>query len=232
MTAAQYNPRSKLNVQGVSLKTTPAPSPFAKQTPRSPQKSNGPVSSLDLRTIIGTTTEGQTGFASHPESDTFAFCAGSTVVLGKVDEIGHVSHRFFRAHPASGAVNPFFSFYDETAAGGTPENRRKTILSTKSAGFSVGSTGSPRRDWSDDSISKPWTAKDRVKATSSVSLTADGRFLAVGETGYCPRVLIFSTDKDSIDIPLLHFLQIPVLRADLFGLDNERQRIFQGITRQ
>ena len=202
MTAAQYNLRSRLNVQGVSLKTTPAPSPFAKQTPRSPQKSNGSVSSLDLRTIIGTTTEGQTGFASHPESDTFAFCAGSTVVLGKVDETGHVSHRFFRAHPASGAVNPFFSFYDETTAGGTPENRRKTILSTKSGGFSAGSTGSPRRDWSDDSMSKPWTAKDRVKATSSVSLTTDGRFLAVGETGYCPRVLIFSTDKDSIDIPL------------------------------
>jgi WD40 repeat protein len=202
MTAAQYNLRSKLNVQGVSLKTTPALSPFAKQGPRSPQKPNGSVSSLDLRTIIGTTTEGQTGFASHPESDTFAFCAGSTVVLGKVDETGHVSHRFFRAHPTSGAVNPFFSFYDETTASGTPENRRKTTLSTKSGGFSVTSTGSPRREWSDDNISKPWTAKDRVKATSSVSLTADGRFLAVGETGYCPRVLIFSTDKDSIDIPL------------------------------
>jgi hypothetical protein len=38
--------------------------------------------------------------------------------------------------------------------------------------------------------------------------------------------------KDAIDIPLLHFLQILVLRGDLFRLDDERQRIFQRIPRQ
>jgi WD40 repeat protein len=124
-------------------------------------------------------------------------------VLGKVDETGHVSQRFFRAHPTAGAVNPVFSFYDEPATSGTPESRRKTNSTARSGGFSVGSTGSPRRDWNDDNNSKPWTAKDRVKAISSVSLTLNGRFLAVGETGYSPRVLIFSTDNDpSIDLPL------------------------------
>ena len=202
MTASPHNLRSKLNAQGVSLKTTSTMSPFAKQTPRSPQKSNGPTASLNLRAVIGTTTKAQTGFACHPGSETFAFCAGSAVVLGKVDETGQVSQRFFRAHPTAGAMNPIFSFYDEITSSGTPESRRKSTLPMRSGGFSVGSTGSPRRDWNDESSSKPWTAKDRVKAATSVSLTTDGRFLAVGETGYCPRVLIFSTDNNSIDFPL------------------------------
>jgi WD40 repeat protein len=203
MAASPYNLRTKLNAQGITLKSTSAVSPLPKQTPRSPQKSNGQASSLNLRTVIGTTTEAQTGIACHPDSDTFVFCAGSTVVLGKVDATGQVTQRFFRAPPTIGAVNPIFSFYDESAAGATPENRRRTGLPTRSGGFSVGSSGSPRRDWNDDHNSKPWTAKDRVKATSTVSLTINGRFLAVGETGYCPRVLIFSTNNDSsVDLPL------------------------------
>ena len=205
MAASPYNLRSKLHAQGVSLKTTSTGSPFGKPTPRSPQKSNGRVASLTLRTIIGTTTESQTGFSCHPGSDTFAFCAGSAVVLGSVDETGQVSQRFFRAEPISGACNPVVSVYDENTTGGTPDGRRKSALPTRSGalGFSVGATGSPRRDCNDESSSKPWTAKDRVKATTSISLSADGRFLAVGETGYRPRVLIFSTEKNpTVELPL------------------------------
>lgn len=124
-------------------------------------------------------------------------------MLAKVDETGQVSQRFFRAHPTACAVHPVFSFYEEANASGMAESRRKSVLPARSGGFSVGSTGSPRRDWTEDNSSKPWTAKDRVKATSTVSLTTDGRFLAVGETGYCPRVLIFSTENDSnADLPL------------------------------
>lgn len=203
MTASPHSFRSKLHAQGVTLKSTSAMSPFGKQTARSPQKSNGPTSSLELRTVIGTTTDGPTGFSCHPDSDAFAFCAGSTVVLGKVDAHRQVTQRFFRAHPTIGAVNPIFSFYDESTTSNTPEKRRRTVLPTKAGGFGVTASGSPRRDLNDDNNPKPWTAKDRVKAVSSLSLTINGRFLAVGETGYCPRVLIFSTDNESrIDLPL------------------------------
>ena len=203
MAASPYNLRSKLHAQGVSLKATSTVSPFGKPTPRSPQKSNGLAASLTLRTVIGTTTESQTGFSCHPGSDTFAFCAGSAVVLGSVDETGQVSQRFFRAEPTSGACNPVFSVYDENTTGGTPDSRRKSALPTRSGAFTVGSTGSPRREWNDEGTSKPWTAKDRVKATTSISLSTDGRFLAVGETGYCPRVLIFSTERNStVELPL------------------------------
>lgn len=125
------------------------------------------------------------------------------MVLGKLDAQRQITQRFFRAHPTAGAVHPILSFYDESTTGNTPETRRRTLLPAKSGGFSVAACGSPRRDLNEDNIPKPWTAKDRVKAVSSLSLSIDGRFLAVGETGYCPRVLIFSTDKESkIDLPL------------------------------
>ena len=203
MAASPYNFRGKLNAQGVSLKTTSTVSPFARQTPRSPQKPNGLTASLDLRTVIGTTTESLPGFACHPDSGTFAFCAGSTVVLARLDEAGQISQHFFRAQPSAGACNPVFSIYEENTTGGTPERRKRPPLPIRSAGFSVASTGSPRREWNEESSSKPWTAKDKVKATTSISLSSDGRFLAVGETGYCPRVLIFATDNDSmVEVPL------------------------------
>jgi WD40 repeat protein len=64
-------------------------------------------------------------------------------------------------------------------------------------------TGSPFREWSDDGNGHTWTARERIKAANSVSISRDGRLLAVGETGYNPRVLIFSTAEDAIaNMPL------------------------------
>ena len=203
MADSAHNFRGKLNAQGFSLNTTPSNSPLSRQVPRSPQRINAPAALLSLRTVVGTTTETPNGFSCHPSSDNFAICAGSAAILANVDANGLISQRFFRARPSVGSVNPVYSFYDTAVTGGTPDGRRKTGLGLRSAVFGVGPTGSPRRDWNDDNGSKSWTARERVKATSSVSISHDGHFLAVGETGYCPRVLIFSTAEDAVcDIPL------------------------------
>lgn len=203
MAASPYNVRSKLNTQGISLNTTASNSPLSRQVPRSPLRIGTPAISLSLRTVIGTTTETPNGFSCHANSNRFAICAGSAAILAEVDASGQVSQRFFRARPTVSSVNPVYSFYDTAFTGGTTDGRRKTGMNPRPTGFGLGSTGSPRRDWNEDSGSKTWTARERVKATSSVSLSPNGSFLAFGETGYCPRVLIFSTADDSkCDIPL------------------------------
>jgi len=58
-------------------------------------------------------------------------------------------------------------------------------------------------DYSDSPGSRSWATRERVKAATCVSFSPDGKYLAVGETGYRPRVLIFSTSKESSpDCPL------------------------------
>ena len=62
--------------------------------------------------------------------------------------------------------------------------------------------GTPGRDWSDSPGGKSATAKDRVKAATSVALSPNGKWLAVGETGYKPRVLVFSNKGESSETPV------------------------------
>ncbi|KAK5149310.1 hypothetical protein LTR04_007212 [Oleoguttula sp. CCFEE 6159] len=58
-------------------------------------------------------------------------------------------------------------------------------------------------EWADSPGSRAGLVRERVKAATSVSFSPDGRFLAVGETGYKPRVLIFSATRDAPpDTPL------------------------------
>lgn len=49
----------------------------------------------------------------------------------------------------------------------------------------------------DESGPQTWTARERIKSASCVALSQDGRWLAVGESGYNPRVLLFSTAEDA-----------------------------------
>ncbi len=59
-------------------------------------------------------------------------------------------------------------------------------------------------DWPESpTAGRTWTQRERIKTATSVSLTRDARFLAVGETGYAPRVLIFNLQDNSSDIPLV-----------------------------
>jgi hypothetical protein len=190
MAAQAYALRSKLNNSGVSLKNSPSNSPFAKTGTRSPRKTQSATASLSLHHVIGTTTTGPTGFSSHAQTGTYAYCAGSTVVLAKITEDGQVSQRFFKARPTASSINPSISFYDQSTPTGTPRGRRKSVMPARPDGFTT-PTGSPFREWSDDGSGQTWTARERIKAANSVAISSDGRFLAVGETGYNPSVLIF-----------------------------------------
>lgn len=111
------------------------------------------------------------------------------------------SQRFYRARPT--AV-PVFSVAPIPQASSSPtgtpranDARNRSLRSTREPSY-----GSPDC-WSDSPSSKTWTSRERIKAATCLSLSRDGKFLAVGETGYAPRVLIFSLKDDSSDQPLV-----------------------------
>lgn len=103
---------------------------------------------------------------------------------------GDITQRFFRANPAQ-------------------SSQRSNLPSGISASPADPRLRSPlpptdRAEWNDSNAgTKSSAVRERVKAATAVSFSPNGRFLAVGETGYKPRVLVFSlADKSFADSPV------------------------------
>lgn len=186
------------------LKLTPSNSPFVKSASlRSPVKSNRQELNLSLRQVIGTTTNTANGFDSLPSGRSFAFTAGAAAVIATVDDNQQVSQRFYRARPTANPLNPSSSIYGGPSTPTNNESRSRTAVSLRDAGIGASPLASPGGDWGDSPGNKTWTARERIKAATCVSFSPDGKYLAIGETGYKPRVLVFSTSKDApSDTPL------------------------------
>ncbi|KAJ5994505.1 hypothetical protein N7451_010229 [Penicillium sp. IBT 35674x] len=201
-TTAPLSAKSKLAGPGASLKITPSNSPVLRPGSRSPSKSSH-QSILSLQTVIGTSTTTPNGFSSHDQSKSFALCAGSAAVLAELDDDANVIQRFFRARPSATSVNPTSSFYNQGTPPSTPDPRSRSLSHIRSNPHLNVPNGSPSNELPDNGSPRAWSSRERVKAVTSVSISPNGRFLAVGETGYNPRVLIFSTAKDALpDVPL------------------------------
>ncbi|KXX79974.1 Mitogen-activated protein kinase-binding protein 1 [Madurella mycetomatis] len=184
------------------IKPTPSNSPFPSRPSRSPIRARTlHESCLSLQRVVGTTCSSPTGFDTVYSS--FAYIAGGAVVV--VDVSGeHYSQRFYRARPS--AV-PLLSVSPVANASSTPSSTPKANDSRNRA---AAAAASPREtlhassDWPESSpTSKTWTSRERIKAATCLALSRDGRYLAVGETGYAPRVLIFNLQDASSDIPLV-----------------------------
>lgn len=191
-----------------ALRLTPSNSPFFRNsTPKSPTKtSKSEESGLRLKKVIGTTTASGNGFDCLPAVKQFAYTAGAAAVVCTVSDDLIVSQRFFRARPIvsttrDGVLSPSANDLRTKLMG----NLRESTLN----GSPLAATG---RDWSDSPTGKSTTAKDRVKAATSVALSPNGKWIAVGETGYKPRVLIFSNKGDSSELPVC------VLSEHTFGV--------------
>ncbi|KAK3315367.1 hypothetical protein B0H66DRAFT_343061 [Apodospora peruviana] len=183
------------------LKLTPSNSPFLSRSSRSPIRSRASYDTcLSLRRVVGTTCSSPTGFDSVHSA--FAYIAGGAVVV--VDVSGeHYSQRFYRARPSA---IPVYGVSPITHSSSTPNSTPKANDSRNRAAASPrDSLYGASFDWSDSPSSKPgtWTSRERIKAATCLALSRDGRYLAVGETGYAPRVLIFSLQDASSDIPLV-----------------------------
>ncbi|KAF2721031.1 WD40 repeat-like protein [Polychaeton citri CBS 116435] len=188
-----------------SLRLTPSNSPFFKHsTPKSPTKPRQiEEPGLRLRKIIGTTTASINTFDYLPSARCFAFTAGAAAVVASVDEDSNVSQKFFRAKPSATASNTNDGVSAWTTSPTPNESRQRAF------GGSIGRqtlAASPLtasvRDWSDSPSGRSSTAKDRIKTATSVAISPDGKWLALGQTGYRPAILIFELKDQSSEIPL------------------------------
>ncbi|KAL4956902.1 WD40-repeat-containing domain protein [Aspergillus filifer] len=195
--------KSKTPGPAQSLRNTPSNSPSLRPPTRSSSKPSPFQSTLSLQTVIGTTTTTPNGFSYHDQSKSFAFCAGSAGVLAEVDEEGNVNQRFFRARPTASSINPVTSFYNQSTPPATPDARSKSVPGIKNAPYNGIYNGSTSTEMVEAPSPRSWSSRERVKAVTSVSISPNGRLLALGETGYNPRALIFSTATDApSDVPL------------------------------
>ncbi|KAI1428738.1 WD40-repeat-containing domain protein [Xylaria sp. FL1777] len=175
------------------LRLTPASSPFLPVPSRSPHRGRALQlydSRLSLKRVIGTTCVSPTGFDAIQSS--FAYIAGGAVVV--VDMNGDdYAQRFFRARPTAIPVYSTPSLPYSTSSPSTPKaNDSRNRVSLRESVFSP-------NDWAESPNSKTWTSRERIKAATCLALSKEGRFLAVGETGYAPRVLIYSLEDCSPD---------------------------------
>ncbi|KAL2257300.1 hypothetical protein VTK26DRAFT_371 [Humicola hyalothermophila] len=180
------------------IKPTPSNSPFPPR-PSRPAARPRPLydSHLSLQRVIGTTCSSPTGFDTVHSS--FAYIAGGAVVV--VDVSGeHYSQRFYRARPNA---TPLLSVPPTTHTSSTPNSTPKANDSRNRALPSPRDSTHGPSDWAESPTSKTWTSRERIKAATCLALSRDARYLAVGETGYAPRVLVFNLQDASSDIPLV-----------------------------
>lgn len=183
-----------------SLRLTPSNSPFLKTSPRrSPTRSSrSEETGLKLRKVIGTTTATANGFDCLPSSKQFAYTAGAAAVVCTVEQDLTVTQRFFRARPHASGTSKDVSWPIPQ----TSDFRSKAIGNLREQGLSGSPLAASTRDWPDSPVGKSTTVKDRVKAATSVALSPNGKWIAIGETGYKPRILIFSNRGDSSEVPV------------------------------
>ena len=185
-----------------TLRLTPSNSPFYKSsTPKSPTKTKSEEPGLRLKKVIGTTTASRNGFDCLPSARQFAYTSGAAGVVCTVDDDLRVTQRFFRARPTvhggwrdvngASAVSP-----------GPNEARSRVLGNLRESTMNGSPLGASARDFSDSPPGKTATAKDRVKAATSIALSPNGKWVAMGETGYRPRILIFSNKGESSEIPI------------------------------
>ena len=124
---------------------------------------------LSVKTVIGTTTCSANGFDCLVDS--FAAIAGSAVILTRIDSDLNVTRRFFRARHNPWPHNSSSASYSPATPPTGPELRHRLISPQKSV-----RAGSPLGD-----LGESHTARQRTKAATCISLSPDGRFLALGE---------------------------------------------------
>lgn len=205
LTPSSSTPRQFTANTGLGLKLTPSNSPYAR-TPRSPNKPRSHYESgLSLKRIIGTTVSSPTGFDSLSSLRIFGYCAGAAVVITTLNEDLQYSQRFFRARPTAVPLipyNPTYATSSTTFPPSTPTNtandsRNRSVVSLRDsvAGHSPSTTGASHFEWGDSPSSKTWTSRERIKAATCLSISRDGRFLAVGEV-CLKKILLVTTNRD------------------------------------
>lgn len=174
---------SKLVGSGLSnaLRITPSNSPVLKP-PARPSRPPFYQTTLSLQTVIGTTTANPNGLSYHADTRAFALCAGSAAILAELDDDLNVSQRFFRARPGATGLYSVPSFYNPPTAPNTPNPKQRSSVAVRRISVATGfHSTSPTVERGEVGSSRTWSSRERIKAATAVSLSLNGKFLAVGE---------------------------------------------------
>lgn len=154
-------------------------------TPSTSKNSQGNSNiQLKLNKILGFTTSSVRGFDYSPLGSCFAICAGSAAAVAHVDSELNLTWKYFRARPnLFPTVKSLSSYETETSTTpSTPEHHRRKAATRGTLGGgrnAIRASGSPLAEKGASPGSN--AVRQRIRAITCVSLTADGKLLAVGE---------------------------------------------------
>lgn len=134
---------------------------------------------LSLKRVIGTTTLNASAIDCLPDGNIIATCSAAAVVISHFDEHLQVTQRIFRAGPNATASYTSSSFYNPS----TPPAFRDSITSRQSIARDGGSGIGLSISHIDPATDSPGRVKANIRNRSAncLSLSRDGRWLAVGE---------------------------------------------------
>jgi len=161
---------------------------------RTPSKNSLDDAGLYLQQVIGTTSTSSNGIDYLESARSFAFLAGAGAVLATVDDDLKITQRFYRVKPSLSGGKPTTPFYDLPTSSGAPQSPRRTSVFPKRegpAGFPL--VGPPAADLLDSPNHRVVNPKERTKAASCVSLSRNGKLLALGEVSKCKITAVHCT---------------------------------------
>lgn len=180
---------------------------------------------LNIKSILGTSAKTPNNFVI--EGSLMAYTASGGVVVCQLDLKNNkiVSQRFFCANKSSltcnnsnfnpSSANAYLNMaYAEASKQDVPTptealkdsygftiSAEPIIVTGNSVNVNGDSKSSPNASDSID-LSSPSKLKDRVRSINCISLSPDNKILAIGESGYQPRILLFSLAPDLSSSPI------------------------------
>lgn len=154
---------------------------------------------MSLSKIVGTTATSSNAIAYLESSRLLAYTAGAAVVVATIEEDGQVSQRTFRAKTAvTSSLSTYSQMDTPTPTGIIQSQRSRFNIAPRDLNIGLNSCASPLNDVVDSPSGRTATLRNKNKMTTCVSLSPDGKWVAVGEAGYKPRVLIFALSENSV----------------------------------
>lgn len=168
-----------------ALSGTPNNSPPESPSRSQSQQKRYPELELALSRVIGTTATSPASLDSISSGNKFAFTAGAAAVLVTVGPEPHykLTQRFFRARSTTVSLNSISGPNVLSSISAKDARGNYSPFGSATAGMSSPFSTGRASEWvnSPGGKSKSWSSKERIKAANAVSLSSDGRFLAVGE---------------------------------------------------
>ncbi|CAG8462325.1 1651_t:CDS:10 [Cetraspora pellucida] len=164
---------------------------------RRKKKGENITPAIELERILGLTTSKPTAISTASAHDLVAYAAGSVVVLynhKKNKQVGflHASSAVSSAPPQT-PTNPSSSSWSSAFP-----NRHTIVGDTITNPLSsLGLLEPPGTNANGNSSKKP-AVSNKAKPVSCLAFSPDGNFLAVGETGHQPRILIWDVSTKTL----------------------------------